>query len=98
MGLLRGDLNPVQRAALTYLMMREKNEKIEGEFETFKQRMMAANPEFMAEIAEDFDRIASGEYADQMTDEEMEEAGPLDANSLEFALEQMRDLGIGFTA
>ena len=95
MGILRGDLNPVQRATLTYLMMREKSEKAEDDFEQFKQRMMAANPEYMDEIAEDFDRIQSGEYADQMTDEEMDEAGPLDANSLEYALAQMRSLGIG---
>ncbi len=85
----------MQRALLTYLILREKADHSETDFEQFKQRMIAAHPEYMQEIIEDFDRARAGEFAPAMSDEEMDEMPRLDASSLDHALEQMKALGIG---
>ena len=83
----------MQRSTLTYLIIREREDKDTKDLETFKERMIAAHPEHAAEILEDFDRAVNGEFADPIGDDE--EARPLDANSLDYALEQMKMLGIG---
>lgn len=75
-------------------MIRERAEREDQEYETFKQRMIAAHPEWIQEISDDFESARNGEFADVMSDEEIEEAGPLDANSLEAMHDQLRSLGI----
>lgn len=78
---------------LAYLVVCEKNKQDDAELERFKQALIAAHPEFANEIIEDFDSAKVGEYADP---DDIEER-PMDANSLEAALEQMAELGIGLS-
>ena len=93
--MLRGDLNIVQRAALGYVIANEIEKDRAAESEAFKQRMLAAHPEHADGILDMFDRIENGEFAEALSDEELDQARPLDATGLDEALEQMKTLGIG---
>lgn len=76
---------------LSYLLIREKIEADEDDTEKFKQAMIAANPEYAAEIIKDFEAAETGEYAEPTE----EPRGPLDASGLTEALEELKQLGIG---
>ena len=93
-GLFKGDLCHEQRLVLTYLILRENEAKADQALQTFKERMLAAHPEFAEEIESDFRRVATGEeWADALPEDAPYQ--PLDASNLEAALEQMKLLGIG---
>jgi hypothetical protein len=73
-------------------MRREAEEVAEREKQRFKLSMIVAHPEMADRINEIFD--SEGELAEVLSDEEMEEMGPLSGEQIEDALEAMRSLGI----
>jgi hypothetical protein len=91
-GLFKGDLNDVQRACLSFLIAREREEADDREIRQFKQRMIAAHPEKGKEIEAMFAEQDT-ELAAPLSEEEMEDAGPLDANTIESLLGALRESG-----
>ena len=83
----------MQRLALAYLMQRERQEREDSHIEKFKLNMIAAHPEYTGDILSDFERMKNGEF--ELTEEDLENAQPMSAQSLEEALRQMKELGVG---
>ncbi len=88
-GLFQGDLDMVQRALLSYLIGREVENEEDREVRELKSRLFVAHPEW--DVDKMFDE--QEDLAIQLTDEEMDNAGPLSANEIEAAVQIMRDLG-----
>jgi len=73
-------------------MRREIEDDIERERQRFKMTMIAAHPERADAILAIFE--GDGEYAESLTDEEMDELGPLSGEQVEEAISTMRMLGL----
>jgi hypothetical protein len=77
---------------LAYLVSRERADQDDREIRTFKQRMIAAHPERGKEIEAMF-ADTDTDLAPALSEEEMEEAGPLSINEIEAALQALKETG-----
>lgn len=73
-------------------MAREREDQDDREIRQFKQRMIAAHPERGKEIEALFEEQDT-ELARPLSEEEMEDMGPLGMNEIEAALEALRSTG-----
>lgn len=73
------------------LIAKDAERDFQIERQRFKLNMIAANPQQLTEILRLFEEVDT--VAEELTDEEMEEVGPLSGEEIESALDVIKQFG-----
>lgn len=88
---MTGDVSKVQRRLLRLLISKDAEQAFETERQRFKLNMIAAHPDRLESILQLFEEVDA--FADELTEEEIEELGPLSGEQIEEALDVIKQFG-----
>lgn len=93
-GLLDGDLNDVRQLALASLMGWEAQDQIARDDSHLRAMIIAYHLGDAKRILEAIDGTGEEEFAQELTEEEMESYQPLSVEETSAAIEQLRKFGL----